>query len=112
MLELANPVLPLAEELREEKYQREFHQLRGFRDYWAELEPSARAAFHQPEARHVEQREHHDRPDEQRHGASTQTHQRELREQHQEYEADRDVCEVKLEKVERVAALLDPEKVR
>src|SRR5271154_7305996 len=110
MCELAVASLPLAQELREEKYQREFHQLRRFRDDGSQPEPSARAALYQTEMRHVEQHQHHERPDEERYRDSPQTRQRKLRQQHQEYETHRDVREMKFEKVERVAALLDSRK--
>src|ERR1700675_2209238 len=112
MLELADPLLPLAEKFRQEKYQREFHQLRRLRDHRSQPEPSARSPLHQTETWHVEQRKHHDRRDEQWHRDSAKTRQRELREQHQEDEPDDDMGEVQLEKMERVAFFLDTEKVR
>src|ERR1700722_13986911 len=111
MLELADALLPLAQELRQEKYQREFHQLRWLRDHRSQPQPSACAALRQPETRHVEQREHHDRRDEQWHRDTPETGQREVRENHQEDESDDDVREMQLEKMERVAFFLDTEKV-
>ena len=61
MLELADSFLASAEELGEKKYQRKFHQLGRLRDDRPHSEPSARPAFHQAEARDIQEHEHHDR---------------------------------------------------
>src|ERR1700691_5399680 len=60
VLELADSGLPLTQELREEKHQRKFHQLRRLRNHGSQPEPSPRSTLHQPETGHVEQSEHYD----------------------------------------------------
>ncbi len=111
VLELADSLLAFAEELGEKKYQREFHQVGRLRDYRAKSEPSARAALHQAEPGNIEQHEHHDRRDENRHHDSAQARERKLRKQDQDHESRDDVREMKFEEMKRVALFLDAEKI-